>query len=128
MYIHDIPLSLREVKNIPLNGKQELSIVGEKNSHITQKDDIVHSNPKRKEENMRNLNPVVKGIISAAVVFVILFVIDYVAAMAKGVAFTPSWIMNIILSVLVFVLTIFGPDAEQRKKNRENLINKFRKK
>ena len=42
-------------------------------------------------------------------------------------AFEPDWLSTVILSVFVGLLVVFGPDAAQRKKNRQKLVEKFKK-
>ena len=41
--------------------------------------------------------------------------------------FVFSWVGPTITFVLVFVLILFGPDAAQRRQNRKDLADKFRK-
>ncbi len=77
---------------------------------------------------MSKLSPVVRGILGAVVVFALVLVIQYVKALAGKTAFTPDWFTAVTSAVLAGLLTVFGPDAAQRKKNREALARKFRKK
>jgi len=73
------------------------------------------------------MNPIVKGILTAVGVFAACMVIQYVASLVKGTTFSPDWVIEIIVAVFAGVLTVVGPDAAQRKKNRENLVKKFKK-
>ncbi len=78
---------------------------------------------------MQNMNPVVKAVLTAVVMVPVLFGIDYVAdVFIKGIAFSPSWITIIGFSIFAGVLTYVGPDAAQRKQNRQNLKDSFTKK
>ena len=72
------------------------------------------------------MNKVLRAILSAVGVFAIILAIRYLKAKIGGGAFNPDWVTTIGLSVLGGVLSVFGPSAEQRKKNREELANKFK--
>ena len=76
---------------------------------------------------MKKLNPVIRGIISAIVVFAIIMAIDYIKSMIGNKPFDPDWLSKIILSVVAGLLTVFGPDAARRKKNRQRLVEKFKR-
>ena len=77
---------------------------------------------------MNKSNPVVGGILAAAVAFALVLAFDYVKALAGKTAFTPDWLTAVVIAAIAGLLTVFGPDAAQRKKNREALVGKFRKK
>ena len=72
------------------------------------------------------MNSVVKALLSAVVVFAICFAFGYVRdVLIDGGAFTPDWFVCISSAVLVFILMLVGPDAAQRKRNRQNLKDQF---
>ena len=70
---------------------------------------------------------ILKGILSVAAVFAIILAIQYVLAIFRGRTFTPEWISLIGVSSFAGVLTVVGPNAEERKRNRENLMKKFKR-
>ena len=45
--------------------------------------------------------------------------------MVRGVPVHYDWILIAIESVAIGLIMLFGPDAAQRKKNRERLIRRF---
>ena len=72
------------------------------------------------------MNSVVKALLSAVVVFAICFAFGYVRdVLIDEGAFPPDWFFCISSVVLVFVLMLVGPDAAQRKRNRQNLKDKL---
>ena len=72
------------------------------------------------------MNKILRAFLTAVGVFALLLVIFYLKAKISGGAFNPNWETTAVLSVLGGVLSVFGPNAEQRKKNREDLANKFK--
>lgn len=74
------------------------------------------------------MNKYVRGVIGALIAFGLFLAGNYLISLIKGQPFDPEWIYNIGLAVLVGILTIYGPDAAQAKKNRERLKDSFRKK
>ena len=77
------------------------------------------------------MNPVVKnilkGILTAATVFANVLAIQYTMALLRSRTFTPDWISLIAVSIFSGALTVVGPNAEERKRNRENLMKKFKR-
>ncbi len=76
---------------------------------------------------MKKMNPVIRGIVSAVGMFAIIIAIDYIKSLTGSKPFEVNWLSTIILSVAVGILTVFGPDAAQRKKNRQKLVDSFKK-
>lgn len=76
---------------------------------------------------MKKLNPVIRGILGAIGGFAVMMAIDYIKSLIGNNAFEPDWLSTVILSVFVGFLVVFGPDAAQRKKNRQKLFEKFKK-
>ena len=72
------------------------------------------------------MNKILRAFLTAVGVFALILVILYLKAKISGGAFDPNWATTAGLSVIAGVLSVFGPDAEQRKKNREELANKFK--
>ena len=70
---------------------------------------------------------ILRGIRNGALSFAIIIGIRYISAFIRNKSFDPDWIWNIVFAVIVCILSIFGPDAAQRKKNREDLAKKFKK-
>lgn len=77
---------------------------------------------------MPKMNPVVRGILSGVAIFAIVIVIQYLKSVIWKEAFTPDWVSAVFLALVGGVATVFGPDAAQRKKNREALAKKLVKK
>ena len=73
------------------------------------------------------MKKIIYGILSAVLLFAISVGIDYMAASLKGIPFNPNWILIGIESAAVALICVFGPDAAQRKKNRERLAKSFRR-
>ena len=73
------------------------------------------------------MNKYLRGVLSTAAAFAILLGTNYVAAMIRNTSFEPHWIETAGLAILVGILTVFGPDTAQRKKNRERLLDSFKK-
>lgn len=76
---------------------------------------------------MKKLNPVIRGILGAFGGFAVMMAIDYIKSLIGNNAFEPDWLSTVILSVFVGLLVVFGPDAAQRKKNRQKLVEKYKK-
>ena len=77
---------------------------------------------------MSKMNPVVRGILSGIAIFAIVIVIQYLKSVIWKEAFTPDWVSAVFLALVGGIATVFGPNAEQRKKNREELAKKLFKK
>ena len=69
---------------------------------------------------------IVLALVSAVVVFAILVGIDYLrdVIIGKG-AFSPNWPECIFGAILVALLSYFGPDAAQRRRNRWELTGRM---
>lgn len=76
---------------------------------------------------MKKLNPVIRGIIGAIGGFAVMMAIAYIKSLIGNSAFEPDWLSTAVLSAFVGLLIVFGPDAAQRKKNRQKLVEKFKK-
>ena len=74
----------------------------------------------------KNLNPALRAIAVFVVSFAILAGTAYVIALVKGETFVFPWLQVVGGAAFIELLEFFGPDAEQRRKNRENLAAKFR--
>ena len=75
---------------------------------------------------MKNMNPVVKLLVMFVVGCVLILAVEWLSAMIKGRTFEINWFYIILGGALIAVLDKIFP-AEQRKKNRENLKNSFKK-
>ena len=71
------------------------------------------------------MKKIIYGILSTVLMFAIIVGINYIAAAHKGIAFNPDWVMITVEAVAVGLICVFGPDAAQRKKNREKLAKRF---
>lgn len=67
------------------------------------------------------MNIVVKSILFIALSFAITLGFDYVSQVIIGKgAFSPSWGLNIVLSIIVGISGARGLEAAKRKQNEEN--------
>ena len=75
----------------------------------------------------KGLNPVVRALLGAVVGCAIVLAFQFVRqVLMDGGTFSPGWGEAAGTAVLVGLLTYFGPDAAQRKRNRENLGQTFK--
>lgn len=72
------------------------------------------------------MNKILRAILCTIGIFAIVLAIRFLKAKIGGGAFNPDWVTTAGVSVIGGVLSAFGPDAEQRKKNRDDLANKFK--
>ena len=87
----------------------------------------VDQDKRKGKHNMKKLNPVIRGILGAIGGFAVMMAIEYIKSLIENNVFEPDWLSIVILSVVVGLLTVFGPDAAQRKKNRQKLAQKYKK-
>lgn len=73
----------------------------------------------------KNMNPVVKRILYFVFGCLAMLAAEWGAAMIKGRTFEVNWLYIIGMGIFITVLDIIMP-AEQRRKNRENLNNRFK--
>ena len=73
----------------------------------------------------KGMNPILRAILGFALGFVLSLGALYLTAMIKGQTFTLDWKEYIISGVVLAVLTFVAPDAAQRKKNRQDLKDRF---
>ena len=72
------------------------------------------------------MNPIVRALLAAVAVFAICFGIGYARSAVVGAgAFEPNWFEYGFLAVVAGVLTYVGPDAAQRRRNRQDLKDKL---
>lgn len=76
---------------------------------------------------MSKLNPVIRGVLSGVAIFAIVIAAQYLKSAIWKTTFDPNWGEAVLLAVIGGVLTVFGPNAAQRKKNREELAKRFKK-
>ena len=68
------------------------------------------------------MNPILRALLMAVAVSAICLAIDYVRSMVVGAgAFEPNWLEYGVIAVVAGVATYFGPDAAQRRRNRQDL-------
>lgn len=72
-----------------------------------------------------DMNKIIRGILYTALSCAIIVAVNYISAMVRGVPVHYDWILIAIESVAIGLIMLFGPDAAQRKKNRERLIRRF---
>lgn len=73
------------------------------------------------------MNKLVQSVLTVVAVFVLLLAIQFIVSLIRSTPFDPRWIETSCFSVFAGLLNFFGPDAEQRKKNREKLAKMFKK-
>ena len=70
----------------------------------------------------KKTNPIVRALLTAVAVFAICLAVGYVRSVViGGGAFEPNWFEYAVLAVVAGVATYFGPDAVQRRRNRQDL-------
>ena len=70
----------------------------------------------------KQMNPILRALLMAVAVFVICLAIGYVRSVVVGAgAFEPNWFEYAFLAIVAGVATYFGPDAAQRRRNRQDL-------
>lgn len=70
----------------------------------------------------KKTNPIVRALLAAVAVFAICLGIGYVRSMVVGAGtFEPNWLEYAFLAIVAGVATYFGPDAAQRRRNRQDL-------
>ena len=74
---------------------------------------------------MSKMNPVVRGVLSCVAIFAIVIAAQFLKSVIWKEAFKPDWISAAFLAIVGGVATVFGPNAAQRKKNREELAKKL---
>ena len=65
------------------------------------------------------------AVAAGAIILGIWYVRDVIAG---GGAFSPDWPQCVFLAFVVGLCAYFGPDAAQRKRNRQDLKDRFTKK
>ncbi len=76
---------------------------------------------------MSKLHPVVRAILSVVGTFLIILAIRFLKSLIVGGDFEPRWLEDTVISVFAGLISFFGPNAAQRRKNREDLARRFRK-
>ena len=72
------------------------------------------------------VSPVVAAVLTGLLSFAICVGFDYLKdVVIDGGTFAPSMLQHAIVGVAVGIITFVGPDAAQRKRNRQELKNKF---
>lgn len=72
------------------------------------------------------MSPILKGVLAFIGSMALFTGMDYILdVFVHNEPFTPGWGMNLILAVVVALLTVYGPNAAQRKKNRQDLKDQF---
>ena len=70
----------------------------------------------------KKMNPIAKALLAAVAVFAVCLAIGYVRSAVVGAgAFEPNWFEYAFLAIVAGVATYFGPDAAQRRRNRQDL-------
>ena len=73
------------------------------------------------------LKRVLFAVFNAVLVCAVVAVVSYIRMVViGGGTFVPNWFEYIFLAIVAGVATFFAPDREQRRKNREELKNKFK--
>ena len=72
-----------------------------------------------------DMNKIIKILICAAASFAVIVGVDYIFFLVRSVPVNFNWAMIGIESAALGVIIAFGPDAAQRKKNRENLMKRL---
>ena len=72
-----------------------------------------------------DMNKVLKVVICAAAAFAVIVGVDYISFLVRNVPVDFNWTMIGIEAAALGVIIAFGPDAAQRKKNRENLMKRL---
>ena len=72
-----------------------------------------------------DMNRVIKIVIYAAATFAVITGVNYISFMVRNVPVDFNWAMIGIEAAALGVIFAFGPDAAQRKKNREKLVKRF---
>ena len=75
---------------------------------------------------LQNMNKFVKAIIMFVIGCVVMLAATWLVSLVKGTEFQINWIYFLGMGLLIAVLDAVFP-AEQRKKNRENLKNSFKR-
>jgi|GEM_PF-6678412 len=73
------------------------------------------------------MSKVVRSVLGIVGIALVVLAIQYAKAMAGGVPFEPNWVEVVLLGVVGGLAGAFGPDAAQRRQNRKDLADKFRK-
>ena len=70
-------------------------------------------------------NKVLRFILFTAIPLAIILLIRFIASLITKQPFDPRWGYTIGISCIGGVCSLFAPDSEQQKKNRENLKDEF---
>lgn len=74
-------------------------------------------------------NKIVRAVLAAVATAGVFVAVNYIIdVLIQHGSFSPNWLRIGGFALLGGFLTYFGPDAAQRKQNRQDLKNKFTKK
>ena len=74
----------------------------------------------------KGMSPILKAVLYAIAGFAIVLGIAFIKQVLidKG-TFSPNWVHAVITAVALAVLSFVGPNADQRKQNRQDLRDKL---